>query len=144
MHFLDAKKELRIVMLAVRNIHGDHSEKNQAKAIIPVIDEYGLKEKLSYFMTDKASSNDTYIAEIIDLIRPDLNLGERRLRCIGYIINLVAKAFIFGNKSETFEADIAIAKNTNDLEATMRLWRKQSVIGKLHNLIRFIRVSSQR
>ncbi len=143
-HFLDAKKELRTVVLAVRNIHGDHSGKNQAKAIIPVIDEYGLKEKLGYFMTDNASSKDTCVAEIIDLIRPDLDLGERRLRCMGYIINLIAKAFIFGNKSETFEADIAIAKNTNDLEAAMRLWRKQGAIGKLHNLIRFIRASSQR
>ena len=42
-------------MLAVRNIHGDHSGKNQAKAIIPLIDEYALKEELGYFMTDKLS-----------------------------------------------------------------------------------------
>ncbi len=63
---------------------------------------------------------------------------------MGYIINLIAQAFIFGNKSETFDADIAIAENTNDLEAAMRLWSKQSAIGKLHNLIRFIRASSQK
>ncbi len=63
---------------------------------------------------------------------------------MGYIINLIAKAFIFCNKSETFEADIAIAKNTNNLKASRRLWRKQGAIGKLHNLIRFIRASSQR
>ncbi len=56
------------MVFAVRNIHGDHCGKNQAKAIIPVIDEYSLKEKLGYFMTDNASSNDTYVAEIIDLI----------------------------------------------------------------------------
>ncbi len=143
-HCLDAKKEVRTVMLVVCNIYGDHSGKNQAKAIIPVIDGYGLKEKLGYFMTDNASSNDTYVAEIIDLIWPDLNLGKRRLRCMGYIINLIAKAFIFGKKSKTFEADIAIAKNTNDLEAAMRLWRKQGAIGKLHNLIQFIRALSQR
>ncbi len=47
---------------------------------------------------------------------------------MGHIINLIAKAFIFGHKSETFEADIVIAKNTNDLEAAMGLWRKQGVI----------------
>ena len=40
---------------------------------------------------------------------------------MGHIINLIAKAFIFGNKSETFEADIAIAENTNDFEAAMKL-----------------------
>ena len=95
-------------------------------------------------MTDNASSNDTCVAEMIDLIWPDLDLRERRLWCMGYIINLIAKAFIFGNKSETFEADMTIAENTNDLEAAMRLWRKQSAIEKLHNLIRFIRASSQK
>ena len=63
---------------------------------------------------------------------------------MGHIINLIAKTFIFGNKSETFEADISIAKNTNNLEAAMRLWRKQGAIGILHNLIRFIRASSQK
>ncbi len=57
---------------------------------------------------------------------------------------MIAKAFIFGNKSETLEAGIAIVENTNDMEAAMRLWRKQCAIGKLHNLIRFIRASSQK
>ena len=89
-------------------------------------------------MTDNAPSNDTCVAEIFDLIRPNLDLGEQRLWCMGNIINLIAKAFLFDNKSEIFEADIAIAKNTNDFEATMRLWRKQGAIEKLHNLIRFI------
>ena len=143
-HFLDQNKQLRTVLLAVRNMHGDHSGKNQAKAILPVLDEYLLKAKLGYFITDNASSNDTCITEIIDLIRPDLDAKERRLRCIGHIINLIAKAFIFGNKSESFEADVAIAESTNDLEIAMKLWRKQGVIGKLHNLIRFIRASPQR
>ena len=38
-----------------------------------------------------------------------------------HIINLIAKVFIFGNKLETFEADITIAENTNDFEAAMKL-----------------------
>lgn len=54
---------------------------------------------------------------------------------MGYIINLIARAFIFGNKSETFEVDIAIAENINNFETAMKLWRKQSAIRKLHNLI---------
>ncbi len=70
-------------------------------------------------MTDNASSNDTCVAEIIDLIQPDLDLREQKLWYIGHIINLIAKAFICGNKSETFETDIAIAENTNDSEAAM-------------------------
>ena len=143
-HFLDQNKQLHIVLLAVRNMHGNHSEKNQAKAILPILDEYLLKAKLGYFITDNATSNDTCITEIIDLICPNLDVKERRLRYIGHIINLIAKAFIFSNKSESFKANVAITESTNDLEIVMKLWRKQGVIGKLHNLIRFIRASTQR
>lgn len=48
-----------------------------------------------------------------------------------------------GNRSETFEADIAVVKVVSDLEGAMKLWRKQGAIGKPHNLIRFIRASPQ-
>lgn len=123
-HFFDQNKQLRTVLLAVRNMHGDHNGKNQAKAILPVLDNYLLKAKLGYFITDNASSNDICITEIINLICPDLDAKERRLQCIGHIINLIAKAFIFGNKSEAFEADVVIAESTNDLETAMKLWRK--------------------
>ncbi len=40
---------------------------------------------------------------------------------MGHIINLVAKVLIFGNKSESFEADVAIVESTNDLEIAMKL-----------------------
>ncbi len=41
-HFLDQNKQLRTVLLTMRNIHGDHSGKNQAKAILPVLNKYLL------------------------------------------------------------------------------------------------------
>lgn len=143
-HFIDAKRQLRTLLLAVRDIKGDPSGKNQARSIIPVLEEYSLKEKLGYFITDNASSNDTCVTEIIETLRPDLDANNQRLRCMGHIINLIAKAFLFGNRSETFGADIAVAEGVSDLEGAMKLGRKQGAIGKLHNLIRFIRASPQR
>ena len=120
-YFLDAKKELHIIVFSVWNIHGNHGGKNQAKAIIPVINKYALKEKLGYFITNKAFSNNICIATITDLIWPNFDLRERRLWYMEHIINLIAKAFIFGNKSKTFKADIAIAENTNDFKAAIKL-----------------------
>ena len=38
-----------------------------------------------------------------------------------HIINLIAKVFIFSNKLETFKVNIAIAKNTNDFQAVIKL-----------------------
>ncbi len=66
-HLLDHNKQLCTVLFSVRNINDDHSGKNKAKAILPVFDEYLLKAKLGYFITDNTSPNDTCITEIIDL-----------------------------------------------------------------------------
>ncbi len=98
---------------------------------------------MGYFITDNASSNDTCVTEILETLQPDLNADNEHLPCIGHIISLIAKAFLFGNKSETFEADVAVADDIRDFEGAMRLWRKQGAIGKLHNLVRFIRASPQ-
>lgn len=95
-------------------------------------------------MTKNTSFNDICITKIINLIQPDLDRGESKLWYIRYIINLIAIAFIFDNKLETFKIDIVITKNTNNLEAVMKLWKKQNAIRKLHNLIQFIWVLSQR
>ncbi len=43
-YFLDVKKELHTMVLAVCNINRDLNRGNQAEAIIPVMDEYGLKK----------------------------------------------------------------------------------------------------
>ena len=105
----------------MRNMHGDHSGKTQAKAILLVFDKYLLKAKLRYFIMNNISSNDICITKIINLIRPNSDVKERRLQCIGYIINLIAKVFIFGSKSKFFEVDIAIAESTNDQEIVIKL-----------------------
>lgn len=59
-------------------------------------------------------------------------------------MNLVAKAFLFGADVDTFkledEANIALDREQERLEA----WRKKGAIGKLHNIVVFIRASTQR
>jgi hypothetical protein len=68
---------------------------------------------------------------------------ERRLRCFGHCINLGAKALIFGHDIEALESE---SKNIGDAaeEAEFLRWRKAGAIGKLHNLVNFIKRSSQR
>ena len=78
-YFFNQNKQFCIILLAVRNMHSDHSEKNQVKAILSIFDEYLLKAKLKYFITNNASLNDIYITKIIDLICPTLNAKERKL-----------------------------------------------------------------
>lgn len=67
MHFLNVKKELHTMVFIICNMHKNYSEKNLVKAIIRMIDKYGLKEKIGYFMPNN-TLNDIYVIKIIDLI----------------------------------------------------------------------------
>jgi hypothetical protein len=61
-------------------------------------------------------------------------LGKaRRGRCFGHILNLAAKAILFGKNVEAFEQQLSGAEALSDAEH--QLWRKNGPVGKLHNLV---------
>ena len=64
------------------------------------------------------------------------NGPECQVHCIGHIINLIVKAFLFGEDTD------AINKDSNeDIDVAMashRLWQRQGPVGKLHNLVTWI------
>lgn len=98
-------------------------------------------------MADNAGNNDTAIKKTCHILGVDP--AHRRARCLAHILNLAAKAFIFGNSVEAFEKDTEAAEaasnvDTKRMEAAQRQWRKAGAIGKLHNIIVFIRKSTQR
>jgi hypothetical protein len=66
------------------------------------------------------------------------------VRCLGHIINLAAKAFLFGKDADAFEDGTDTARKNGHLEALREEWRKQGPVGKLHNTIKFIRMTPQR
>ncbi|KAG7410412.1 hypothetical protein Forpi1262_v017528 [Fusarium oxysporum f. sp. raphani] len=69
--------------------------------------------------------------------------GERRIRCVGHILNLSAKAFLEGDSSDIFDSHIAEKDQKKEREL-LREWRKRGPIGKLHNLVYWIRRNPQR
>lgn len=71
---------------------------------------------------------------------------SRRARCIAHIINLAAKAFVFGEDCEAFINEMSDNSLVDEeaLQLERAQWRKQGVIGKFHNICRFIRQSPQR
>jgi hypothetical protein len=68
----------------------------------------------------------------------------RRLRCLGHVINLAAKAFLYGKEFDAFEKDIDTVKEHSEILKELQLWRKRGPVGKLHNIIIFICRSPQR
>jgi hypothetical protein len=69
--------------------------------LLLVLQDYGIVHKLGAIVADNASLNnvlcrtiETYIKEEAD---QDWSARNWRIRCIGYIINLVMQAFLFTN-----------------------------------------------
>jgi hypothetical protein len=70
----------------------------------------------------------------------DFVVTDKRLRCMGHIINLIAKEYLFGQDCTTFEAEY---KATGAPERR-EMWRRRGELGKLHNLVAHVMASGKR
>jgi hypothetical protein len=139
-HFLNKDFEFCSILLATPEQTGSHAGVKIAEGVVKVNRDFEIKEEqLGYFMLDNASNNDTALREIAETFGFDK--GERRLRCAGHIINLVARHILFGFDPDLFEAEELLPK---DIRAHLKVWRKQGPVGKLHNLLIWMYGSPQR
>jgi hypothetical protein len=104
-HHVSRFGETRACLLGLKRVTGAHSGHNMACLIIPVIKYYEFQDRLGYFVLDSISSNDTCVREVLKNLRPDLDEKQHRLRCFGHVINLAAKAFLFGKEPEAYETN---------------------------------------
>ena len=148
-HFVGGNIRNTTVLLGLKRMKGPHGGENIAEVIIPVLEEYEVTSRLGVFMADNAESNDTAISAILTQLRPELAIAPRRARCLGHIINLAAKAFLFGSDTEAF--DEIVEQVTDDtpfdskaMRDAQAAWRRKGAVGKFHNIVIFIRSSPQR
>lgn len=142
-HFTNDKWDLITINLALVEIQGDHSGYNQAQIVLSVLDDFGIRGKLGYFVMDNVTSNDILMDEVAFALQEHgiyYNPGERRLRCNGHIINLSVQAFLFGRAVNDYEHPQE--ESPNDVE--LNQWRRLGPLGKLHNIIVWIMGSPQR
>lgn len=146
-HYIDRKGERQMKLLAIRRLEGEHSGANQAQVLLNVIADYKIGGRIGFFMVDNASSNDVAIDLVLRKLYPKMSEKQRkrrRLRCLGHVVNLCAQAFLLGKKAEKTLEEIQFAYTRHDFEAIGNIWRKQGALGRLHNIVRYIRMSPQR
>ena len=148
-HFVDESGALRTLLLALKELEGEHSGENMAIIILDVLSTYAIRNRLGYFVMDNATNNDTMVEAIarnfqeIDGVRYDPI--EHRLRCIGHIINLSVQAFLFGRHPDVegnHHGGEGEGEGPSDKE--LQDYRKLGPQGKLHNIIVYIMRSPQR
>jgi hypothetical protein len=138
----------RSVTITLKTVDGVHSGENIALVIISVIDEFKIGSKLGYFVTNNTGNNDTCIAILYEHYFPFSDPDIRRLRCLGHIINLAAKAFLFSRNAEAFKSviqDLTLRKlNEKYRRELIKCWRRCGPVGKLHNITTAIQVTPRR
>ena len=84
-HYTSEDRLLRHSVLALKEVHGQHSGENQAQAFLEVMDEYQIRNKIVYMMTDNATNNDTMIKEVSRGLKEEDSIDYdptlHRLRC---------------------------------------------------------------
>ncbi|KJZ68504.1 hypothetical protein HIM_12105 [Hirsutella minnesotensis 3608] len=118
-----------------------------ADVLLQIIKDYKITDRVGYFMADNASANDVCVDAVLRAVYPgisDKQRRRRRLRCFGYIVNLCAQAFLIGKEANKVCKDLDAAYKDGDMTRIRELWRKRGAIGRLHNIIRYIRASPQR
>ena len=148
-HFVGVRNEAQSVLIAMKRMVTKHDGKLIGQVIIPVLESYGIGPRnLGIFMADNAGSNDTAMEEILRVLRPGVTVPEVRGRCLAHVVNLVAKAYLFGKDAEAFSIIADALDESNPDEDAMRVaqahWRKKGAVGKLHNVVVFIRASPKR
>lgn len=124
------------VVLGIPEIAERHFGETIGAQIPSIIHEFKIEEKVGYFCLDNAANNDTAMETIADEL--GFEPKARRGRCFGHIVNLVAKTLLFGKGCGAFEADLQAQKLA---EAEHELWMRKGPVGKIHNLVVWIRGS---
>jgi hypothetical protein len=87
---------------------------------------------------DNAQNNDTTLVELAKTM--GFNPVQKRLRCMGHILNLIAESYLFGQDASTFSEEF---KGASPKERR-KLWRDRGELGKLHNLVAHVCASGKR
>jgi hypothetical protein len=103
--------------------------------------------KIGWFMSDNAKNNDTAVDFALQELLPNLNASQRkgrRLRCFGHTCNLIARAVLLGKAAGKQLSEIERKTQKGAFVAVDKAWRKFGGLGRLHNLIRYIKASTAR
>lgn len=148
-HWVDENNEVREVLIALPDLKGEHSGLNIAETALKVIEDYDIGSKVGFYMLDNAKNNDTGISHLQRLLKEKhgndcgiLSPKDARLRCLGHVLNLAAKALLFGKDADQLE--YTTEDPSAEEEAEFEKWRKSGAIGKCHNLVIFLYASGQR
>jgi hypothetical protein len=153
-HFIDDQEERIKALLALCTVAG-HSGDDQWDALLPVLKDFGIVQKLGALIADNSSTNDTLCTAVSQYLLEDEGIDwdptQQRIRCQGHIINLAVQSFLFRDvidieQIKSYEEDEESGKQLSERQKKEKqdAFRRMGVLGKLHNIVVHIRSSAAR
>ncbi|KAM5529131.1 transposase-like protein [Fusarium oxysporum f. sp. phaseoli] len=127
-HFIDKFGNQQSRLLALRRQLGIHSGENLAETLFEIVQLWDIRGQVGTVISDNVTTNNTCLSYFYRQLDPSIrpaDIKARRMRCYGHL-----------------ESDINGMRGLQ--EQDLRHWRSKGPIGKLHNIVKFIRSSPQR
>lgn len=154
-HYFDGIDTFHTQLLGLERVFGAHSGEGLALAVERKAEEFDITQQIGYFQSDNATTSNNYCTDcLVERLNPTLDpasltalKSSRRVRCFSHILNLVAKAFLEGKSTgllRTLQPDSQAHTDAEEERGLPEQWRKRGPVGRLHNLVHWIRRSTQR
>jgi hypothetical protein len=157
-HFINIDDQLQTILLGLRTIDGHAGEVQFEQALLPVLEEYQIIQRVGALMGDNSTTNDTLCRTMSQYLRkqfprdPEWIASQQRLRCLGHILNLVVQSFLFPKDDDLKELDSydLAEEQCKQLDEPKQEERRSKIrdmlgpLGKLHNIVVHIRASPHR
>lgn len=125
--FRDEQNRPLKIVLGLPEISKRHTGENIAAEVFAVLDLFGIRDKVGYTTLDNAANNDTAMDTLGGLLGFDGK--RRRVRCFGHILNLAAKALLFGKCADALELDDPCSGAGVVSDAEWATWLKKGPVG---------------
>jgi hypothetical protein len=105
---------------------GAHSGENLAGSLVDILREWEIEGRVGCAISENLAASDTCLCYTYKHLDPSMrpaNIRARRMRCYGHILNLVARAFLFGKDAEPFELESDINSMRGLMEKDIDHWR---------------------
>lgn len=127
--FRDQNSRPMKLILGVPEVPQQHTGENIAGEVYKVLEFFGISHKVGYAVLDNAENMDTSMDELEVLLSWEKGQGRKhRGRCFGHILNLSAKALLFGNFVNAIEDEATGASIISEKE--WKSWIKRGPVGK--------------
>ena len=80
-HWTAEDYEVKTALLAIREVHGEHTGENIANVVYPVMKEYDIHTRFGYYVGDNATNNDTSLDHLDQHLRDEGYDGFKLEKC---------------------------------------------------------------